>query len=41
MGEQQLHQDVGPKNTPKSEHISVMTNWVLRKDGPIQVAEPF
>lgn len=35
MGEQQLHQDVGSKTTPKSEHILVMTNWVLPKDGTI------
>lgn len=41
MGEQQLHQDVGPKNTPESEHILVMTNWVLLKDGPILAAESF
>lgn len=41
MGEQKLHQDVGPKTTPKSEHILVMTSWVLRKDGPIPAAESF
>lgn len=41
MGEQQLHRDVGPKITPKSELISVMTNWELLKDGPIVVAESF